>query len=244
MTLGSYDRADDYLLLVNLSADWRLTYRRPMRVLRGEVVIADLRIGVHCDRHGTAGLLEFRMSSLLMRQWVPDPGVVVGKILGTQSLWTSALSSHIACLARAAPDEGQLPLQFFPEHLGALLALVAHELGKPETKIEVCPADKFAEVMKVLEAHCADHDFNACLLAQACAVSPRTLHRILARRGTSYGELVLRCRIDRAHALLRARQLRHLTIAEIGYRAGFRHPSNFARAFRERFGMRPADARC
>lgn len=244
MNLGVRDRGDDYLILVNLCAGWNLTYRQPMRVLRGEVVIADPRIGASYERQPATGTLEFTVSSLLMRQWLPDPGVVLGKIIGTQSPWTSALSSYIASVARLAPDEGRLSPQFRPEHLGALLSLAAHELGQPETRTEERTPDRFAEIMRVLQAQCADHELTACLLAQACAVSLRTLHRILARNGVSYAEVVLRCRVDRADAMLRARHLRHLTTSEIGYRAGFRNPSNFARAFRRRFGMRPADARC
>jgi AraC family transcriptional activator of tynA and feaB len=255
MNLGVRDGGGgDYVILVNLCADWRLTYRRAMRVALGEVVIVDARIDALYQRQGEAEPMAFKFSALLMRQWVPDAGVIVGKVIGTQSPWASALSSYIGAVARAgvALDEGHpsrhpsrnLSWHFVPEHLGALLSLAAHELATPQPEIKACEPDKFSEIMQVLQARCADHDLNASLVAQTCAMSPRTLHRVLARNGASYGELVARCRIDRASAMLRARNLRHLSTAEIGYRSGFRDPSNFARVFRQRLGVRPAELRC
>jgi AraC family transcriptional activator of tynA and feaB len=244
MGLEVREREDDYLILLSLSGDWNLTYRCPMRVARGEVVIAEPGMGATYKRDGEAGPTELRISSLLMRQWVPDPGVIVGKIIGTQSPWTSALSSYVAAVARSTFSEGRLTIQFLPQHLGALLALAAYELRKFAQDVGSPEEDKFSEIMKVLEAHCMNHDLNASVVARTCAVSPRTLHRVLARNGASYSELIVQCRIDRSKDMLHARNLRHLTTAEIGYRAGFRNPSDFARVFRERFGVRPADVRC
>jgi AraC family transcriptional activator of tynA and feaB len=241
---GGHDSHDDYVILVNPRADWRLTYRQAMRVARGEVVVVDARIDARYERQADAGPMAFQLSSRLMRQWVPDAGVIVGKVIGAQSAGARALSSYVCAVARLALDEGRPLRQFVPEHLGALLALAAHEFAMPPREVRVREADKFSEIVQVLEARCADHDLNASLVAQTCAVSPRTLHRVLARNGASYGELIVRCRTDRASAMLRARHLSHLTTAEIGYRAGFRDPSNFARLFRKRFGVRPAELRC
>lgn len=238
------DLEDDYVILVNLSADWHLTYRHAMRVARGEVVIAASGMGASYQRHGEAGPTELKISSLLIRQWVPDPGMLVGKIIGAQSPWTSALRSYVETVAQLTSDEGRLSRQFLPEHLGALLALAAYELRQPAQEVPLREEDKFSEIKKVLEARCTDHDLNAAVVAKTCAVSPRTLHRVLARHGASYGELIVQCRVDRAKAMLHARHLRHLTTAEIGYRAGFRSASNFAIVFRKRCGVRPADLRC
>lgn len=244
MTIDMHNQADGYLILVNLSAAWNLTYRRPMRVARGELMVVESKLGANCKPSDTAGLVEIRIASHFVRQWLPDPGAIVGKIIGTQSPWSCALASYVVTVAQLTSGTGRPASQFLPEHLGALLALAADEMRAPSRKSKACETDKFAEIKKVVEARCTDHDLNASAVAQHCCVSSRTLHRVLARNGASYAELVTRSRIERAQAMLHARHLRHLTTAEIGYRAGFRDPSIFARAFRQRVGLRPVDVRC
>lgn len=242
MNLGACD-GDGYVILVNLLASWNLTYRRPLRVGPGELFILDTRIDADFERQGDAKPMAFHFSRREMRQWVPDPGVIVGNVIGAQSPWASALCSYVAGMAQLARDGTLMPRHLVPEHLGALLALAAHERSMPRPEAPARETDKFTQILQVLASRCTDHDLDVCAVAASCAVSPRTLHRVLARHGASYGELIVRCRVDRASAMLRARHLGHLTTAEIGYRAGFRDPSNFSRAIRQHLGVRPAELR-
>ncbi len=50
-------------------------------------------------------------------------------------------------------------------------------------------------------------------------------------------------RLKRAKALLDDVRFERIPIAEIAWRSGFTNPSHFARRFRQRFGMAPADYR-
>ncbi|WP_165900357.1 AraC family transcriptional regulator [Marinobacterium mangrovicola] len=43
--------------------------------------------------------------------------------------------------------------------------------------------------------------------------------------------------------MLQTPSLRHLKLAEIGYRCGFQDPSHFARAFKQRTGLTPSQFR-
>ena len=84
-----------------------------------------------------------------------------------------------------------------------------------------------------------DHELDAGRLAAALGLSPRYVHKILAREGTTYGRELVRVRLDRAAAMLRDRRFDELSIAEIGWRCGFCDPSHFSKRFRDAFGHAP-----
>ncbi|MBB1487556.1 AraC family transcriptional regulator [Oceanospirillum sediminis] len=77
-------------------------------------------------------------------------------------------------------------------------------------------------------------------MAQTMNLSTRTLQRKLKERGSSYKQLLDNVRKELA--LLYIRQS-HVPIAEISYRLGFSHVSNFSRAFKRWTGKAPAECR-
>jgi AraC-like DNA-binding protein len=70
-------------------------------------------------------------------------------------------------------------------------------------------------------------------------ISPRYLHKILAREGTTYGRELIRVRLERAAAMLRDRRFDELSISEIGWRCGFCDPSHFSKRFRDAHDQAP-----
>jgi len=74
-------------------------------------------------------------------------------------------------------------------------------------------------------------------VAVALAISPRTLKRKLANRGTTFSELLDRERCERALLMLGAA---HHSIDDIAQRLGYSTPPNFVRAFRRWMGTTPA----
>lgn len=77
-------------------------------------------------------------------------------------------------------------------------------------------------------------------VAQALAVSERTLQRRLAAEGFTFRDLLAQTRHELALSYIAQR--RH-SILEIGFLLGFTDPSNFARAFRVWTGVSPNDYR-
>jgi len=80
-------------------------------------------------------------------------------------------------------------------------------------------------------------------VAGAGYVSVRQLHRLFAGDGQSFRRWILEQRLRRCRDDLADQRLRHLTIAEIAARRGFRSAAHFSRAFRARYGVTPADYR-
>jgi AraC-like DNA-binding protein len=79
-------------------------------------------------------------------------------------------------------------------------------------------------------------------VARALASSPRALQRAYAQFGdVSFHEDLMQRRMAAAAQLLAEQPA--LAVAEVARLVGYRQPSHFARTFRRRFGLSPADFR-
>ena len=92
-------------------------------------------------------------------------------------------------------------------------------------------------------ARLGDPGLSPEAVARAGYVSVRQLHRVFAREGLTFGRWVREQRLRRCAEDLADPRLRHLAIAEIAARWGFRSAAHFTRAFRARYGLTPADHR-
>jgi AraC-like DNA-binding protein len=77
------------------------------------------------------------------------------------------------------------------------------------------------------------------MVALAQGISKRYLHFLFACMGTTFGEQLLRVRLDRARLLLSDERFGGIPIGEIAARCGFSEPSHFARCYRQYFGSAP-----
>jgi len=78
-------------------------------------------------------------------------------------------------------------------------------------------------------------------LARFLGTSARTLDRYLKKEESSFRDLAIQVRNERARRLLLQGEL---PISQIAYRLGFTDVANFSRAFRRDNGMTPSDFRC
>lgn len=99
---------------------------------------------------------------------------------------------------------------------------------------------RVVHVLSLMEGHIAA-PMSREALAQAGRVSVRQLERLFAHHlGATVGETYRRIRLARALALLGETSL---GVTEIGVACGFASPSHFSRAFSERYGVPPREAR-
>ena len=80
-------------------------------------------------------------------------------------------------------------------------------------------------------------------VAAVLNLSPRTLHRVLASYGETFGRKLIDARFDVAMRMLESRLFDQVTTAEIGRRAGFPNASHFTRVCRARRGCTPGQLR-
>jgi AraC family transcriptional regulator, positive regulator of tynA and feaB len=81
------------------------------------------------------------------------------------------------------------------------------------------------------------------MLARQFAVSPRTLHRIFAERGTTFETHALHRRVERLRRLLAQPQLADIPIVRLAQDCGFADAAHATRSFRRAFAMAPRDYR-
>ena len=105
----------------------------------------------------------------------------------------------------------------------------------PETQVRNLLANHFDEVLSGnLDA---GHPPGLEQITEQLHITPRTLIRRLKRANTAYKTLLEEARLRCATTLL---QQAHNSVADVGYRLGYRDPANFGRAFRTWTGTTPA----
>jgi AraC-like DNA-binding protein len=94
-----------------------------------------------------------------------------------------------------------------------------------------------------IDRHSDDPDLDAEMLAAKFRCSERYVHRLFVTTGRSVGEHVNDKRVLACARNLLDGQLRHKTIAEIAYAAGFSDISHFNRLFKRHHGLAPREFR-
>ena len=181
----------------------------------------------------------------------------------TEALKTDPATDHIAVVlltARSAPtsrhegltlgaddylskpfdlDELRLRLRNIVARQQALRDHFQRQFQVPGPVSAVPEPDAFmAKLYGTIETHLDESDFRAESLADAAAMSLRTLTRKLATlAGESPARLIRRYRLRRATDLLRAGH----PVSETAYLVGYEHPANFATAFREQYRQTPTE---
>lgn len=91
-----------------------------------------------------------------------------------------------------------------------------------------------------IEQHC-DQPLSRHSVARQLNLHPAYLSQLFAAQGTeSFGEFLLRVRLERAHNRL---QTPGFNVAEIAHSSGFPDANYFSRAFKKRYGITPGRAR-
>ncbi|MBN1996573.1 response regulator [candidate division KSB1 bacterium] len=107
--------------------------------------------------------------------------------------------------------------------------------------IAVTPVDLLfmQRLLKMIEEHMGDENFDVTWLAFNAGLSRMQLHRKLhALTGQTTTEFIRRIRLQNAASLLRQRSG---GVAEIAYSVGFKSLSYFTSSFRKQFGMLPSE---
>lgn len=80
-------------------------------------------------------------------------------------------------------------------------------------------------------------------VAKAVGISERQLARVFSANELSVGRFMSEVRLENAYKLLISAHGKGLSIGQVAQHAGFRHTSQFSRAFKRKYGMTPRDAR-
>ncbi|CAB3691721.1 helix-turn-helix domain-containing protein [Paraburkholderia rhynchosiae] len=104
-------------------------------------------------------------------------------------------------------------------------------------------AAMFRKVQDFILLHLHEDDLTPARIAEASGISLRYLHMLFQRSDMTVSEYILHSRLQACRRALADPAYQRFQIGEIAYRWGFNSTSHFCRAFKEKFGESPSDAR-
>ncbi|WP_297511175.1 helix-turn-helix domain-containing protein [uncultured Caulobacter sp.] len=125
----------------------------------------------------------------------------------------------------------------------ALMSAVILAHGEPAAT-DPRPIEKMllAEGQRYVDQHLDDPDLSPETVRQHLGVSRSLLYKVFEARGGVSAFIQAR-RLDQTFDVILQDRTEQHTLAEIGYRHGFRSDAHFSRAFRARFGVTPGRLR-
>jgi AraC family transcriptional activator of tynA and feaB len=99
------------------------------------------------------------------------------------------------------------------------------------------------DILACIQRDLSNPDLTPAAVASHCGISTRYLCYILRSHQTHFSELLLKSRLEHTKIWLAAEKMRHVSVAQIAYMAGFKSPAHFSRAFKCMMGMPPRDFR-
>jgi len=176
----------------------------------------------------------------MMRERLPNGAIIRPGLIDARRGVGALLHGQLALLRTQMQGFG--PAQSLAVRR-AILELMAPILS-PTTASAGALSDQYLRnVQAYLLEHLRDEDLRLADAARANRISLRYLHMLFLRTGHSASAWVQEQRLNGCHADLGNPAMDACRISEIGWRWGFRDPSQFSRAFRARFGASPGGFR-
>ena len=170
-------------------------------------------------------------------------GTLVARRIPGNSLWGLALSSYVSELSPDLVAAPPLPVSVLADQVGSLLALTASGLQSALFAYTPAVRSLYERAQECLAQRCTEVQLTAADVASSLDISVRTLHRVYAAAGETFGEKLIEAKAHVALRMLTSSLFNRVTTTEIGRRAGFLSASHFARVIRARTGRTPLHLR-
>ncbi len=108
-----------------------------------------------------------------------------------------------------------------------------------ETKVKGNDEMLMERIMKVVNDHLSDSDFNVEMLTQEVGISRAQLHRKMKEMtGLPVSEFIRNIRLEQAVRLLEEQKI---NVTQVAYTVGFSNLAHFSTVFRKQFGVSPTE---
>ncbi|RSZ63851.1 helix-turn-helix domain-containing protein [Corynebacterium hylobatis] len=145
-------------------------------------------------------------------------------------------------LARTVSSSSRLPLRDGNSAAEMLLSMLNCLFDEEEiVSGHSHPEDLFTRMQLYAMEHLDDPHLGPEKIAQAHFVSTRYVHKLFASSGSGVSAWIRQRRLEGASEELRCSPA--TPVSTIAVKWGYRNPGSFSRAFRERFGYAPREAR-
>jgi AraC-like DNA-binding protein len=215
-------------------------YDRDTCIEAGDCVLVDCNAPYRLECAQTTRTVALRFPRDWLRNWIPAPESLAGRPLRAGSGgWSATLASALANLDTEREQELALPEGVVAEQIAALLALAAG----PEAHVSRTSEKLLNRIRRTIRDRCHEAGLTPGEIAEAHGISKRYLHYLFAHTDSTFGDELMRMRLDCAHRLLSDTRFAALTVSEVAARCGFLEPSHFARRFRKAYSAGPMEFR-
>lgn len=238
------DPADTVMAVLDLDhALWRADYEgREASNEMGTIRVVDMARPSDLTSHSPyvtlyiiapRGLLDPRAAALDFH----------GQVVSEDSPTGRMLASHLRALWESIGTITQADAPLVAKATVALLSSVILACGEP-MGADPRPLEKVLLVsgQQFIEQNLDDPDLEPERVRQHLGVSRSQLYKVFEPAG-GVSAFIQRRRLDQAFDVILQDHAEQLTLAEVGYRHGFRSDAHFSRAFRARFGVAPGRLR-
>ncbi len=214
-------------------------YGRKSQIEVGDCILIDCNAPYRLDCLNPTRSVALRFPRDWLRNWLPAPENFAGKPFRSGTGWSTALSAALANLDTDCEQELALPEGVVAEQIAALLALAAG----PDARASSGGDKLLNRIRHSIRDNCHMSGLTPSDIAAANGISKRYLHYLFAHSNSTFGNELMRARLDCAHRLLSDTRYAALTVSEVAARCGFAEPSHFARRFRKAYGAGPTEYR-
>jgi len=236
----AHSRYDGYFLLLLRAGQLRFyQYGRASCIEAGDCVLVDCSAPYRVECLHRTRSVALRFPRDWLRNWLPAPESVAGHPLRAGTGWSTALSAALANLDTGRNEKLALPEDVVAEQIAALLALAAG----PDTRVAKGSEKLVDRIRRTIRERCHEAGLTPGAIADDHGISKRYLHYLFAHVDSTFGNELMRTRLDCAHRLLSDARYSALPVSEVAARCGFLEPSHFARCFRKAHGVSPTEFR-
>ncbi len=237
------DQAHTYHLIVNFATGWMVEHRARLYLRPGDAVFTDSRYGHEIDIRHRFNVLHLKLEEQWVRRWLPDPRVLVGRVILRDSGWGRALATYAAGLSPQWLVALPIATRLVADQLGALLSLIAAQVGGVPKASRATQALQ-ERIKGCIALRCTEPLLDVATVAAELQQPEMAVHRALAACGESFNDALISARVEAALRMLESRAFANaVSLQEIARRAGFSGTASLARAVRLARGMSPAEIR-
>ena len=234
---------DDFFLVAFASGSAELIERgRVATVGAGEAILSSNGSPASFVIPTPSRTISYRFSRALLRPHVRNLDDLVARPFARDSQMLRLLVGYSKVLNEQGALETPGLRRAVSAHMHELAALLLGSQAEPPLtdglQAARLKAIKDEVLRRVMQSNLSVED-----IAGSQQISERYMRKLFASSGTTFTDFVREARLDRAHRMLSDLSQPQRPINAIAYESGFSDLSYFNRAFRQRFGMTPSEAR-
>ncbi len=237
------DSIDHYMIQLVVDGHIRMEHRGDSFVIpRGGLIAFDLAEVMDSFN------ADFTVISIIVprRRLAPllvEPDAQQGSRVDPETGAGKLLSNYLLTLFSVAPNLMQAEAGLAARSLLDLIALAFNGAAlKTGDLPEMVQRAELMRVQNYIKDRLSHSNLEPITVAEGIGMSRAQLYRLFAPTG-GVAEYIREQRLRRCLADLLSLRHAHRQIADIGYRWGFADPITFAKAFKQRFGRTPSEAR-